>query len=235
MIDHALDINDILKSGYRFDKLYIPMTGDMVDGSEIYKTHPYHTDARAAFGLDQATKLAEMLKPKIIRLKAIAPKIVIRGVAGNHGRISSFTHENNNWDRGMYTMLRLMFESDPDVDVSMADKNIDIIQIQGHGFLLYHGAGIKCYNQIPFYGIRQRVLRWSKTLKTPFRVVLMGHFHQCIEDAIDDIEIKLSGAMPSDDDWSIEFLGVDAENKMRFFGVHPDHPVTWEYKLDLDA
>jgi hypothetical protein len=173
------------------------------------------------------------MRPPIELLKAIAPKIRVRGVPGNHGRTSKFAHEASNWDRTFYTLLQVMYEKDPTVDVSLASKNIDIIQIQGHGFLLYHGSGIKSYQNIPFYGIRQRVLRWSKTLKTPFRVVLMGHFHQCLEDHIDDIEVKLSGAMPSDDDWSIEELGVDAENKMRFFGVHPDHPVTWEYKLDI--
>jgi hypothetical protein len=235
MIEHALDINSILKSGYKFDKLVIPITGDAIDGSTIYKTHPYHVDKRAAFGRAQAMKLAKMLKPRILTLREIAPKIEIAGVLGNHGRVTKFDHESNNWDGVFLDNLSLMFDDDKNVSVKTSDKNIEVIDIQGHGFLLYHGAGIRMMNQIPFYGIRQRVLKWSRTIKTPFVVVLMGHFHQCIEDAIDEIRILLSGTAVSDDDFSIEFLGVDGARKMNFFGVHPDHPITWQYKIDLDA
>lgn len=233
MIDRALHINKILKPGYKFDKLYILMTGDLVDGNEIYATHPYHVDDRASYGRAQAKKMAKLLKPRIVKLKEIAPKIEIHGVPGNHGRVSKFTHESNNWDLVLYDNLSLMFDGDKDVAVYSYDKNFAIVNIQEHGFLLYHGAGIRMYQNLPFYGIRQRVLRWSKTIKEPFRVVLMGHFHQCLEDAVDDIRIMLSGTAVSDDDWAVECLGVDGARKMNFFGVHPDHPITWQYKLEL--
>jgi len=235
MIEHALDINSILKSGYRFDKLVIAMTGDMIDGATIYKTHPFHVDERAAFGRTQAMQLAKLMKPRILTLREIAPKIEIAGVPGNHGRTTQFDHEMNNWDSVFYDNLSLMFDGDKNVSVKSAEKNIEIINIQGHGFLLHHGAAIRMYQNLPHYGIRQRVLKWSRTIKTPFVVVLMGHFHQCIQDAIDEIRILLSGTAVSDDNFSIEFLGVDGAMRMNFFGVHPEHPITWEFKLELNA
>ena len=233
VIQRALGISRILNAGYKFDKVYVMLTGDLVDGNEIYANHPYHVDQRASYGRAQAKKCAKMLKPRLLALKDIAPKIEIHGVPGNHGRISKYTHEMNNWDLVLYDNLSLMLD-DKDVSVTSYEKNLAVVNVQGHGFLLYHGAGIRMYQQLPFYGIRQRVLRWSQTLKEPFDVVLMGHFHQCIEDAVNDTRILLSGTAVSDDDWAIECLGVDGSRKTNFFGVHPDHPITWQYRLDID-
>lgn len=235
MIAHILDINQILKNGYRFDKLFILFTGDIVDGDDIFANHGFHTDEAARYGLEQATKVAQLLVPRIRKLKAVAPKIVIHGVPGNHGRVSKRTHEMNNWDIAALTMLKMLFMEDKDVEVTVAEGFWDTVNIQGHGFLLYHGAGIRMVAGLPFYAIRQRVMRWKQTLKDPFKVVLMGHFHQCIEDSFADTRIMLSGTAVSDDEFAIECLGVDGERKMNFFGVHPDHPITWQYKLNLDV
>jgi len=235
MVAHILDINQILKNGYRFDKLFILFTGDIVDGDDIFANHGFHTDEAARYGLEQATKVAQLLVPRIKKLKAVAPKIVIHGVPGNHGRVSKRTHEMNNWDIAALTMLKMLFMEDKDVEVTVAEGFWDTVNIQGHGFLLYHGAGIRMVSGLPFYAIRQRVMRWKQTLKDPFKVVLMGHFHQCIEDSFADTRIMLSGTAVSDDEFAIECLGVDGERKMNFFGVHPDHPITWQYKLTLDS
>lgn len=234
VITHALDIWDILRHGYRFRELVIALTGDNIDGDAIYKTHPYHTEERAKFALKQVTALLGILRPAILRLKPIAPKIRMVGVPGNHGRVSRYTHEANNWDLAFYEMLKMAFSGDPAITVEYSEKFAEIIQVEGHGILLYHGGGIRMYMNLPFYGIRQRVMRWKGSMREPFEVVLMGHFHQVLQDSFNGTRVLLSGTMVSDDEWAIENLGMDGERRFQFFGVHKDRPVTWRYELETE-
>jgi predicted phosphodiesterase len=234
VVDHALQIHDILRHGYKFRELVVADTGDNLDGDEIYKTHAYHTDPEAAYSLEQVVVLLDAMKAEIPRLKAVAPKIRFIGVPGNHGRVSRFTHEANNWDLLFYHMLQREFEDDPVISVEYAKDFSNTVEVEGHGILLYHGAGIRMYQNMPFYGIRQRVMRWTGSMPKPFEVVLMGHFHQVLQDSFNGIRVLLSGTMVSDDEWAVENLGMDGERRFQFFGVHKDRPVTWRYELETE-
>jgi hypothetical protein len=233
MTTHILEINRILKNGYRFDCLYILLTGDLVDGDEIYATHAYHTDEAARYGLEQATKLAQLLAARFKKLKTVAPKMKIVGVPGNHGRVSRHTHEMNSWDVAALTMLKMLFSEDPDVEVKVGEGFMETVQIQGHGFLLYHGSAIRMFQSVPFYAIRQRILKWAGSLKDGFEVALLGHFHQYFEDGINGKRILSSGTFVTDDEWAIENIGSDGVQLMHFFGVHPEHAITWKYDLEV--
>ena len=236
LTENAILVSNIIKSGYSLRKLYIPITGDAIDGDSIYKTHSFHTDqeGHAAFARAQVNKAADILVPRILSLQDVAEDIEIDGVMGNHGRGGRFAHEGNNYDLMLYDKLKDRFAGHKHINVRVHEKFAGHVDIEGHGFLLYHGAGVKMYQNIPFYGIRQRVMRWRDSLPYPFKVVLMGHFHQCLQDQVGNVRILLGGCCPSGDEWSLENLGVDGINRFHFFGVHHDRPVTWSYQLEME-
>jgi predicted phosphodiesterase len=234
VVDHALAIWEILRHGYKLRELVIADTGDNVDGDEIYKAHAYHTDESAKYAAEQLTALLDIIAPEIRRLKAIAPTIRFIGVPGNHGRVSRYTHEANNWDLVFYEMLKREFAGDPSITVEYTKDFAQVVDVEGHGVLLYHGGGIRMYQNMPFYGIRQRVMRWKGSMKQAFEVVLMGHFHQVLQDSFNGTRVLLSGTMVSDDEWAVENLGMDGERRFQFFGVHKERPVTWRYELETE-
>lgn len=232
MTKSVCQIGAILKRTYDIDKLYIFDTGDAIDGNSIYKTHPHHVDKRAAYGRQQVKEAVRIMALSLEKL-AWMFEIEYHKVPGNHGRNSLFDHEKNNWDLIMADMMEERYCNHPRIHIHTHNNFYGHVDVQGHGCVLYHGAGIKMYQSIPWYGITQRVTRWSQTMPKPFKYCFMGHFH--IRDNLTwcNKEIFLSGSPVTDDEWVLEEMGMGSMPEFWFLGMHPERGVTWRYAIDL--
>ena len=231
---HCIRVSQILSSAYKFERLHVFCLGDMVDGESIYRGQHHEQQAGVDYGWAQVQGCAALLKGFFGLLRELHCDIELDCVPGNHGRVSWDTDRANNWDMMLYSLLRIELAT-PGSGISVRTTNrfADIVQVQGHGYLLYHGGGIRSYQSLPFYGIRQRTLKWGYSMPEPFEIAVMGHFHACAEDGFEGKRILLSGTMVSDDAWAVENLGFDGVRRVHFFGSHRDRPMTWRYEIEV--
>ena len=229
---NVLRIVDIIGRSYDFKALHVLNLGDHIDGDQIYKTHPHHVDRRAAYGRAQVKTLVDIMAPVLQPLAARFGKLYMHGVPGNHGAVSRWTHEANNWDLMYYDYLGMAMKG-TGVEVKASDDFYAIPEIEGHGFLMYHGRGIRMYQNIPWYGATQRVMRWAGSMPRPFLAACFGHFHTVGNQWWLGKEIFFNGTPVSDDDFPMEVLGMDGVPRYWLLGVHEERGITWQYKIDL--
>lgn len=225
-------ITQILKKTYTLDKLVIAITGDVIDNDSIYPNQQSHVSEKAKAGRQQVNRLTETMAMVIDILKQEYAIIEVECVYGNHGRISKTTDEKNNWDLVFYDQLKAYYTTDSSVTVNISEKFYKVVDIQGHGFLLYHGHAIKMSHGIPWYGMTKRIGAW-KTSIGGFRYALVGHFHTIGMTQAAGVDIYMGGCCPTGDDWALEGLGTKSDQRYWFFGVHEEQGITWEYKIDL--
>lgn len=234
MKEGVLSILNILALSYNFEDMVINMLGDFIDGDAIYKTHAHHTDQVAPAGRQQVKALSYILLPVLMDIqKETGLHLTLNGVRGNHGRVSNFTHESNNFDLMFYDALESEFRHCKDITVNISEGFSNIVDVQGHGLLLYHGAGIRMFQSIPWYGITQRVMRWKQSMKKDFIAAILGHFHTRGEMQWINTDIFMNGTAVTDDDFALENLGMDGANSFWLFGCHPERGITWRFPIDL--
>jgi len=234
MKEGVLSILNILALSYNFEDIVINMLGDFIDGDAIYKTHTHHTDKIAPAGRQQVKVLSYILLPIIADIqRETGLTVTLNGVRGNHGRVTKFTHESNNFDLMFYDALESEFRQNKNIKVNISESFCDIVEVQGHGLLLYHGAGIKMFQSIPWYGITQRVMRWKQSMDKDFAGAMLGHFHTFGNMRWIDTEIFMNGTAVSDDDFAMENLGMDGANRFWLFGCHPERGITWRFPIDI--
>lgn len=226
-------ILEIERKGHVIDQMYIVNAGDMVDGHNIFKTHPYHTDKRASYGRAQVNGLREAYVPHIERAATLdfeTVEVVI--VPGNHSRSGLFVHESDNYELILGDELKLEFKNHPTINIHTLDDKPARIIIKGLPFLVYHGQTIRMYMKVPWYGIMQRVKEWAFNYDW-FYGVMLGHFHMLGDMSEAGRTVLLGGSPVTDDDFSREFLGREATPMWWFYGVHPTRGITWSYRLNL--
>ena len=195
--DKVKDIRRCLSS-YRFDGLRVAILGDAVDGSEIFATQPHHQAVGSVE--QQAYELSDLLADWLLAQKKVWRNVQVDAVSGNHGRQSHFAHEASNWDTVMYRYLAHRLGDKIPVAFDAAQPFIRKVDIHGHKILLYHGAEIRSFANIPWYGMSLRVSRWLSTQFAPFDSVFMGHFHSCGQWNVNRIKLYCTGTMVTDDD-----------------------------------
>lgn len=234
---HGLErIRCLLTSGdsaYHFDKLVLVNVGDCVEGSGIYPTQEHHL---AVSNVEQqANELAQLMRSFTLEIRKTWGQVEHVVVPGNHGRQGRFAHESSNFDVVYYNYLRYLLAPD-NVGVvanELSDPFFQKMQLRGHNYLLYHGADIRMWGGIPWYGIQRRTLSWLATKLAPIDVLLMGHFHVMWMWQISNLRLLTTGTMVSDDEWSRRNLGMEPSTAWWLFGVSDKRPITWNFALDL--
>ena len=207
--------------------------GDCVDGLGIYPTQPHHLAIQDP--MTQVEQFAEYVAEWLTKQKKAWGSVSVEAVPGNHGRTSKYNPEQTNWDRSFYQHLALHLGKSIPVNLTRdGDMFLHKAEVRGFNYLLYHGAGIKCFNRIPWYGIESRVKDWAVSPLAPFDVFTFGHFHTTWDYSINErIRCMGSGTPVTDDEWSRQELGREPSNRWWFWGVSDERPVTWSYDLEL--
>ena len=226
-------VSELMSAGCVFDKAVVLFLGDINDGTQIYKTQPHHqaeTDVNT-----QAVVAAEVLfLPLLEQFQELFGKVEVHGVAGNHGLSSRFAHEASNWDLVFYHYLRMLTKKNKDININVYPDFIHVVPVRNHGILMYHGHEIRSFQQIPWYGVTQRALRWTAAKRLPdWDVMTMGHFHTFGLQEINKFSILMNGTMVTDDEWSLQTIGYESSNKWWVWGVSAKRPITWSFGVDL--
>lgn len=213
------------------DELVVVFLGDIVDGAGIYPTQAHHQEETDI--LSQVRPVASQLAGLVTAQTRHWPAVRVEAVAGNHGRSGYFLHEHTNWDVATYMVMELMLERDG-VRVNYGQHEhspfMRSVPIGAQHAMLYHGHGIRMYQQIPRYGIIQRLLKWSTASSLgDWRYLMLGHFHTLEYFQHNAKRVYLTGTMVSDDEWALEQLGADSTPAWWFLLFDGDGIVEWQY------
>jgi len=161
-------------------------------------------------------------------------RVEFDGVLGNHGRAG--VNENSdkvsaNWDRMVYNQLQLHLKNRPNIHINFNESWWTRKTIQGFDFLLLHGDHIR--GGIPSL-LKVNYELQDLQQEKPFNYLCMGHFHACREIETPRGGIIINGSFLKGDMYSLHKLRVTSMPRQIVFGVHPEHGVSWTYKLDLD-
>lgn len=223
------------KRTHTIDDVHINLIGDIIDNDSLYPSQPFHVDKGKAGNATQQIKAATLLFTEQIDKfqKENKIKVIINAVKGNHGRISKFTDEANNFDIMFYNSLELGLNHNKNITFNISNDFYNLFYVQNHGFLLNHGNGVRMYQNIPWYGLVQRCMRWAGSMGKPFEYMVVGHFHTSGEQVWNDKIIFMNGTAVTDDDFGLEFLGLSASNCFWTFGVTKDNGIEFRFKTDL--
>ncbi len=221
-----------LHSDYDFDELVIFGLGDFNDGSGIFPTQSNYQEITNPE--QQADELADFLTEWTQALLEVWPKVRWELVPGNHGRTGKFVAEAANWDMVAYRFLQKNLKDVAEVNFNeTGDPFIRKVEIRGHQHLLYHAHDIRSWANIPWYGIFTRLQRWYMSKLGPFDVAWMGHFHTSGVWKLNKIKAVLTGCMPTDDEWALRTLGMEASNDWWLCGCNNTRPLTFTFSLEV--
>lgn len=224
-------IMDILRHGYIIKELFVLFAGDLTDGETIFPGQAWETAHGAMHQIYQTA-----LPLLMTLLKSLAQhfeKITCVGVPGNHGRVGRHNDKKTNWDTILYHSLQFALKDCKNVTVLPSPKFYSVVPINGVRFLVIHGNQIKMHQGIPYYGMERAASKWAQTIPEEWDIVVFAHFHKTFSLWFGTKKGIGNGSFPTEDEWALEELKEVAIPRQQFFGVHPDHGITWHYELDM--
>jgi hypothetical protein len=219
----------------KIPKLHVFGLGDFVHGSQL------GGQWGPAYSIEDVTQqswiAAKTMSEMISTWSEYFDKIEFTGVVGNHGRAGSSENSDKvsaNWDRATYNLMDAMLKDKKNVLVDATKAWWKQKTVQGKGFLLLHGDYIR--------GGVESLLREEHKIQdlvsginpAPYDYLCLGHFHSCREIETSRGGVIINGSFLRGDMYSFHKLRVKSKPTQMLFGVHPNHGITWTYKLDLD-
>lgn len=231
VVDKFIDIVRLHRNAYPIRKAVIMWTGDIVDGEGIYPTHAHHVDHHV---VDQIFLSIPRIMARLKVLDAEFDSVEHRFVDGNHGRVSKTAHERANFDRIFAMAVSVAGENLTRSKFFIADKWYSVFNVYDTRILQYHGHQIKMHLNLPWYGITTRLSRWATTKEVEdFDIAVQGHFHTSSILSWNSKTIITNGTMVDNDQFALEFIGLESSRSQRAFGVSPDRGLTWTYEITL--
>ena len=247
LVSSALEIVEIQRGKATIDELVINMVGDIVDGDGIFPNQPYEQKFHL---MDQMFSVGlPVISGMINELSNHFKKVTLNCVYGNHGRVSKFTDPELNFDLIFYRILELATKDNPRLNWNISKKWYMIAKISKFGFLLTHGHFIKTWLNIPFYGIKEKGMRWQGSLskeetvlinkewvkikKEYWDFIVMGHFHTSLYFRWNNWRCILGGTWLDSDDFAESVLGLDSATEQTLYAIHEKRGITWMRNIDL--
>jgi len=226
-------LTELMSGRYSFDTLHLCFLGDINDGTDIYATQPHHQAETNV--LKQALLCASYFSEAMDIFLRCFPRIKIWAVPGNHGRSGKRAAEGASWDCVFYQFLNERYADNDRVECKIQLEHDFTLsaKIRHHTILLYHGHYIRMYQQIPWYGIYTRTLRWAHAFAEDFRVLCLSHFHTCGMMWLNDTAIFLNGTLITDDIWAKTALGFNPITKWWIFGASDTRIPTFHFDIDI--
>lgn len=242
-------IAEIQRGGADIDELVINMVGDIVDGDGIFPQQAYEQKFHLMEQIFQHG--APVFTNFLNQLSNNFKKITVNCVRGNHGRVSKFTDDQLNFDTIFYEILKLSTQNNTRIEWNITYSWYQIVRILHWGFLLTHGNLIKTWLNIPFYGIKEKGMRWQGSLTRQETVkfnkewvriqreywdfLIMGHFHTSLNFRWNNWRCILNGTWLEEDDFATSVLGLDSSTEQTIFGLHETRGITWIRNINLSS
>ena len=220
--------------------LNVFLAGDLVDGESIFPNHLAHIDIDV---VGQVLTAVDVFAPMLIDLLGLYQTIRVLAVSGNHGRVGKSKKEPGsrfrvNWDYIVAKFLQARLSQYDRITWTVPESWFAIQEIQGWRFLVHHYDVIKSWMNLPYYGLDRYDGRFSRVLHSrgqDYHYMVGGHFHNYANVETPVGEWIINGAWPGASYHSLRDLAVASRPSQMFFGVHPDHGISWRYKIDLSS
>lgn len=222
-------------SMYKLNKLWLPILGDMINGSihpELVMTNDLTDPAATVL----AARLLQML---VIELKVLGLKIEADCVVGNHPRLlakmPTKRQAHLSYDWIVYEMLADMFKDDDQVDIRIHTGQIGIVEQFGHRYVIEHGIDVSSGKEGDIEN-RLRALfddpvyrRATGLTGSSFDMVLQGNMHKpkFLERTI------INGCLTGQNELGMGWRLAPIKAVQQMFGISKNHATTWHYPLDI--
>ncbi|MHA1286483.1 MAG: metallophosphoesterase [Candidatus Thorarchaeota archaeon] len=194
------------------EDLHIALLGDIIDGETVYPSQGTEIEMTVDEMIDQSICLLEDLFEKTDAKRVVC-------VYGNHGRSNFRGAERSNWDLVLYKRLRDRIGE----KIEVSERWWHVTKIGRWRTLLFHGDNIRMYQQIPYYGVIQRAMRFI-TAGIKSDIICMGHFHSSYYLQFNRIHIFGNGTALKDDDYALR-LGLSPSNEYWLIRLDEKKPI----------
>jgi len=248
----VVQITDIKRKDSKITDLHLYLGGDMVEGEYgNYPSQPY--DVSSSVIRQALVDAPDIFEPIIYFFLKHFERIHIFCVPGNHGRggpHGATKHNETNWDRAFYWILRdrvLGSDNAPkenmrarvDFFVPEGDQFWAFDRVLGWGNLLVHGDQIRGWAGIPFYGVQKKSHGWADSMPNDWDHLFFGHFHQIASGSINYRKWYCGGTPETDATYALEALAAAGPPVQRLcfvteeHGIISDHPVYLEPQMPV--
>lgn len=234
-IDTTLKWTTSTLAKHRFPVLHVLAYGDHTSGEihgAVTRSH-FRNMFRNSLAIGQMHAL--MLRD----LSAHFKKVCVYYVPGNHGRRSrkkDFHGAWDNWDYLIAEIARLTCSDIKNIQFAIPDSFSMNIDINGWGFGIEHGDGVKSWMGIPWYGLERktrRLVSLHNSTGKQIQYFVFGHFHSMSTNADLRGEMIINGAWPATNPYSYEEFSGYREPMQLIHGVHPEKGISWRLPVKL--
>jgi hypothetical protein len=236
VFDSTMDIVSKHRKMYKINKLWIPNTGDNLQGENVFQGSKVGSIQHGS--RDQAIKVAFPAWVKLIAsLKQEFEEVIFDGIVGNHGH-NKFDPETSTDDLRLYDLLQVYFATTKGVTIKIHEPEYseanNVITMLGFRFFVFHGDGIKISQGVPFFALDKRLKNLYMQYHG-FNYALGGHFHKRhIDELSSACTYIMCSSLVSDDEFSMKTLGISSTPSQNIFGLHHRRGITWNYALCVD-
>jgi hypothetical protein len=222
---------------YKLDKIWLPILGDMINGS-IHPELALTNDLTDPAATVLAARLLQML---IVELKVLGLPIEIDCVVGNHPRLlakmPTKRQAHLSFDWIVYEMLADMFKGDDQIKITIHTGQLGIVEQYGHRFVVEHGIDVSSGKEEQIED-RLRALfddpvyRKATGLKgSAFDMILQGNMHKpkMLERTI------INGCLTGQNELGMGWRLKPIKCIQQMFGISEGHVTTWHYPVDVTS
>lgn len=234
-VDKVIEFSQHTLANHRFSTLWFLSYGDMTNG-EIHGAmarSEYQNSFKSCLAIGQMQALM------VRDLAPYFPQINFIGLSGNHGRRTpkkDYHGAQENWDYLINEVTRLHCRDLKNAHFTIPNAWSINVEINGHGFNIFHGDDIPSSFSIPWYGLERktrRLVALHHSLNKQARYFCCGHFHS--QSSIADLkgETLINGAWLATDPYSYESRSGYREPSQLIHGVHQKYGVSWRMPVKL--
>lgn len=235
----VFSITDLHQKSGTLSGLNIFLAGDMLDGEAVFPNQSAHIEDGL---IAQLWTAVDTFAPMFESYLDLYPKIHVFSVNGNHGRSGRSKKEpgfrfSSNWDQVFAMFLRERLRNNKRIEFTIPNSWFLIADILGWRFLIHHYDVVKSWMNLPYYGLDRYDRNFSRVLQAKgmsYDYMIGGHFHNYANVETPVGEWIINGAWPGASYYSLRDLAVASRPSQLFLGVHPDHGLSWRYKVDLE-
>jgi len=239
--EKLLEITEIQRLHHNVDNLHVWLLGDIVEGEEIFagQSHLIDSGLYRQVGINGPRILSKFLMTALENFKTVN----VIGIIGNHGAVGGKMRKSHdpetNMDRLLYKILELMFVKEDRISFNIPDGKGErnwyaVDNIGNYSSLLIHGDQLPAPAQ--YYGYYKKVMGWKDgAIPEHFNDVFMGHYHQQFKMTIGSSILRVSGSPESSNTYAQEYFSSMSRPCQHLMFIHPEHGVTSEYSVWLDA
>jgi predicted phosphodiesterase/DNA-binding MarR family transcriptional regulator len=220
----------------KYDGIIVAFAGDLLSGN----IHDELVESNDDVILRSILSLSDLLIEGIGNMADEFGKVFVPCVVGNHGRMHKKPRTKsmvcNNFEWLIYQNLARYFKTDsrltflipegPDANFQVYDKHF----LLTHGDQFRGGSGIAGIFSPVMLGASRKKTR-QQAIKTPFDILLMGHFHQYIHTEL----MVINGALKGYDQYAYYNNFPFEHPKQALWINHPEQGMTFRMPITCNS